>query len=81
MKQGIFEAYEVSCQKLKNFDQLNFLYSLQSNNEKLQKMLKLAKKTNNAILAFNSNLFLNNGEVYEETLRDAGLEALAQLSR
>lgn len=61
LKQGIFEAYEVSCQKLKNFDQLNFLYSLQNNSEKLQKMLKIAKKTNNLTLAFNSNLFLNSG--------------------
>jgi hypothetical protein len=60
LKQGIFEAYELSCQKLKNFDQLNFLYSLQNNTEKLQKMLKIAKKTNNTILAFNSNLFLGS---------------------
>lgn len=81
LKQGIFEAYQVSCQKLKNFDQLNFLYSLQNNTEKLVKMLKLAKKMNNSILSFNSNLYLNNGEIYEEILREAGLEALAQLSR
>ena len=27
LKQGIYEAYELSCQKLKNFDQLNFLRS------------------------------------------------------
>lgn len=71
----------MSCQKLKNFDQLNFLYSLQNNTDKLQKMLKLSKKTNNTILSFNSNLYLNNGEIYEETLREAGLEALAALSR
>lgn len=62
LKQGIYEAYELSCQKLKNFDQLNFLYSLQSNTEKLNKMTKIAKKTNNPILAFNTNLFLNNPE-------------------
>jgi hypothetical protein len=65
LKQGIYEAYELSCQKLKNFDQLNFLYSLQSNTEKLQKVMKIAKKTNNTILAFNTNLFINNGEIYE----------------
>lgn len=31
LKQGIFEAYEVSCQKLRNFDELNLLFSLQGN--------------------------------------------------
>jgi hypothetical protein len=81
LKQGIYEAYELSCQKLKNFDQLNFLYSLQYNIEKLQKVYKIAKKTNNTILAFNSNVFINNGEIYEELLRDSGLESLAELAR
>lgn len=61
MKQGIYEAYELACQKLKKYDELNFLYSLQNNNEKLEKMIKLANKTDNAILAFNANLFLNKG--------------------
>lgn len=61
LKQGIFEGYEASCQKLKNFDQLNFLYSLQNNTDKLQKMLKIGKKTNNPILSFNTNLYLGNG--------------------
>lgn len=73
MKQGIFEAYELSCQKLKTLDQLNFLYSLQSNTNKLQKMLKINKDKKNITLAFNTNLFLNNGEAYEELLRDVGL--------
>ena len=35
LKQGIYEAYELACQKLKKYDELNFLYSLQNNNEKL----------------------------------------------
>ena len=69
LKQGIFEAYELSCQKLKTLDQLNFLYSLQSNTNKLQKMLKINKDKHNITLAFNSNLFLNNGDLYEELLR------------
>lgn len=73
MKQGIFEAYELACQKLKNFDELNFLYSLQSNTEKLQKMLKIAKKMNNNVLAYNTGIFLNNSETYENVLREAGL--------
>lgn len=65
LKQGIYEAYELSCQKLKSFDQLNFLYSLQNNTDKLQKVLKISKKTNNLTLAFNTNLFLGSPEVYE----------------
>lgn len=31
LKQGIYEAYDFACKKLKNFSELNFLYSLQSN--------------------------------------------------
>lgn len=80
LKQGIYEGYELSCQKLKNLDQLNFLYSLQSNTEKLTKLARITKKSNNLILAFNSNLFLNNQEGVEEILRDVGLNKLAQLS-
>ena len=77
LKQGIYEGYELSCQKLKNLDQLNFLYSLQSNTEKLTKLARITKKSNNLILAFNSNLFLNNQEGVEEILRDVGLNKLA----
>ena len=44
-------------------------------------MSKLANKTDNSILAFNTNLFLNKGEVYSDTLSKAGLDALARLSK
>lgn len=80
LRQGIYEAYEFSCQMLKNFDNLNFLYSLQANNEKLKKMGRVAKKSNNFALAFNAHLFLNNSEGLEEVLRDVGLSKLAELS-
>jgi len=62
LKQGIYEAYELANQKLKNFDKLNFLYSLQSNTQKLEKMQKLVTKMNNPMLAFNVSLFLNKHE-------------------
>ena len=35
LKQGIFEAYDFSCKKLKKFSELNFLYSLQNNTKEL----------------------------------------------
>lgn len=59
MKQGIYEAYELANQKLKNFDKLNFLYSLQANTQKLEKVQKLVNKMNNPMLSFNVALFLN----------------------
>ena len=80
LKQGIYEAYEVSCQKQKNYDKLNFLYSLQGNQEKMEKMLKLTKKINNQMLSFNTALFLNNSEEKQGLLRDLGLSELAALS-
>jgi coatomer protein complex subunit alpha (xenin) len=60
LKQGIYNAYELASQKQKHYDRLNFLYSLQHNRPKLEKILKLANKTGNAVLAFNSALFLNS---------------------
>lgn len=80
LKQGIYEAYELASQKQKQFDRLNFLYSLQQNRPKLEKMMKLASKMNNPVLAFNSALFLNNPIEQENILRDCGLEALAELA-
>jgi len=60
LKQGIYNAYELASQKQKQFDKLNFLYSLQQNKQKLEKMVKLAQKMNNPILGYNAALFLNN---------------------
>ena len=39
LKQGIFEAYEAACQVQKNYDKLNFLFSLQNNTDKMKKIL------------------------------------------
>lgn len=44
-------------------------------------MTKIAKKTNNPILAYNTNMYLNNSENIENILREAGMEALAEISR
>jgi coatomer subunit alpha len=80
LRQGIFNAYELASQKQKHYDRLNFLYSLQNNTPKLDKILKLATKTNNSVLAFNAALFLNNHQEQTHILRDAGLIALAELA-
>jgi coatomer protein complex subunit alpha (xenin) len=80
LKQGVYEAYELASQKQKQYDRLNFLYSLQHNKPKLEKLMKLANKLNNKILAFNSAIFLNSFEEQQQILRDCGLEALAELA-
>lgn len=80
LRQGIFNAYELASQKQKHYDRLNFLYSLQHNTPKLDKILKLANKTGNSVLAFNAALFLNNHQEQIHILRDAGLNALAELA-
>jgi hypothetical protein len=48
----------MACNKLRNYDKLNFLYSLQKNSKNIEKVKKLAIKNNNPVLAFNSALFL-----------------------
>ncbi len=67
-------------QKLKNFDKLNFLYSLQGNAQKLEKVGKLVGKMNNPMLAFNVALFLNKHEEMERILRECGFDQLAVLT-
>ena len=69
MKQGIYEAYEVASNKLKLYDRINFLYSLQHNHPKAEKIMKLGLKNNNPGLAFNASLFLNAQEEQENILR------------
>jgi coatomer protein complex subunit alpha (xenin) len=80
LKQGIYEAYELASQKLKNFDKLNFLYSLQGNTQKLEKVQKLVGKMNNPMMAFNVALFLNKHEEMEKILRECGFDQLAVLT-
>jgi coatomer protein complex subunit alpha (xenin) len=80
LRQGIYNAYELASQKQKHYDRLNFLYSLQQNRPKLEKILKLGSKTNNSILAFNSALFLNSQLDQIQILRETGLHSLAELA-
>ena len=67
----------MACNKLRNYDKLNFLYSLENNHKNIEKVMKLAHKNNNPVLAFNSALFLGQEEEQESILRDCGMEALA----
>ncbi len=80
LKQGIYEAYEMASNKLRQYDRLNFLYSLQHNKPKIEKIMKLANKSNNIVLAYNAALFLGAQEEQENILRDCGLEALAEMA-
>lgn len=80
LKQGIYEAYEMASNKLRQYDRLNFLYSLQHNKPKIEKIMKLANKSSNIVLAYNAALFLGAQEEQENILRDCGLEALAEMA-
>jgi hypothetical protein len=62
LKQGVYEAFELAQQKQKKYDRLNFLYSLQHNHTKIEKVFKIARKMDDKILAFNSAIFLNSLE-------------------
>ena len=73
MKQGVYAAYEMACNKLRQYDKLNFLYSLQSNKKNIEKVMKLAHKNSNPVLAFNASLFLGQEEEQENLLRECGL--------
>ena len=80
LKQGVYAAYEMACNKLRQYDRLNFLYSLQHNHKNIDKVMKLAQKNNNPVTAFNSALFLGDDEQKENILRDCGLDSLAELA-
>ena len=80
LKQGIYEAYELASQKQKHYDKLNFLFSLQHNHPKLEKMIKLAGKLKNSVLAYNAALFLNSPAEKQQILRDCGLNSLAEMA-
>lgn len=70
----------MASNKLRQYDRLNFLYSLQNNKPKIEKIMKLANKNNNPVLAFNSALLLGAQEEQETILRECGLESLAELT-
>jgi coatomer subunit alpha len=80
LKQGVYAAYEMACNKLRQYDKLNFLYSLQNNKKNIEKVMKLANKNGNMVLSYNAALFLGAEEEQENMLRDCGLEALAELA-
>lgn len=69
----------MACNKLRQYDKLNFLYSLQNNKKNIEKVMKLANKNNNPVLAFNCALLTGNEEDQENILRDCGLESLAEM--
>lgn len=48
----------MASNKLRQYDRLNFLYSAQHNKPKIEKIMKLANKNNNYVLAYNAALFL-----------------------
>jgi len=52
----------MACNKLRQYDKLNFLYSLQNNKKNIEKVMKLANKNNNPVLAFNCALLTGNEE-------------------
>ena len=80
LKQGVYAAYEMASNKLRNYDKLNFLYSLQHNSKNIEKVMKLATKNSNPVLAFNCALLTSNDEEQESILRECGLESLAELA-
>ena len=63
----------MASNKLRQYDRLNFLYSLQGNKPKTEKIMKLATKNNNPVLSFNAALFLDAQDEQENILRECGL--------
>ena len=70
----------MACNKLRQYDKLNFLYSLQNNKKNIEKVMKIAHKNSNPVLAFNASLFLGQAEEQENIMRECGLESLAELA-
>uniref|UniRef100_A0A914GUL9 Coatomer subunit alpha n=1 Tax=Globodera rostochiensis TaxID=31243 RepID=A0A914GUL9_GLORO len=78
--QGNHQIVEMAYQRTKDFERLAFLYLITGNQEKLQKMLKIAQIRKDVHGQFQCALMLGNAEVRTKVLKELGQLPLAYLS-
>jgi len=72
LRQGNHQVVEMAYQRVKNYDQLSFLYLVTGNVEKLRKMVKIAEIRNDNMSRFHNSLFLGNIKERVRLLKDVG---------
>lgn len=69
---GNFEIPEKCLQINREYDKLNFFYSVTGSSDKLAKMAQIATQLDDPILKFNSALLTSNVEERVKTLLESG---------
>lgn len=80
LSRGKISVAEMAYQKTKSFEKLSYLYLLTGNNDKLQKMYKIAEMRQNIMSKYLNALLLGNAEERVKILEDAGENSLAYLT-
>jgi coatomer subunit alpha len=76
-RHGNLEIAEWCFQKTKAYDRLSFLYTINGDNEKLAKMLKIAEMRGNIMSRYHNALYSGSVRARVQILKDAGHTALA----
>ncbi|KAK1074008.1 hypothetical protein LTR48_009327, partial [Friedmanniomyces endolithicus] len=77
---GNHQIVEMTYQKLRSFDKLSFLYLTTGDQEKLQRMAKIAEHRGDMTSRFQNALFLGDVEMRIEMLKEADQYPLAYLT-
>ncbi|KAI8910981.1 coatomer WD associated region-domain-containing protein [Gorgonomyces haynaldii] len=80
MAQGNLQVVEYVYQRTKSFDLLSFLYLITGNQEKLQKMLKIAQHRGDIMSTYQNALYLGDVHAQVHTLQESGQYPLAYLA-
>ena len=80
LKQGNVEVSEIASQRLKDLEQLSFVYILTGAEEKLRKMNKIFQSRKDSMSEFHGSLFLGDVEEQIRILSDSGLCSNFQIS-
>ena len=80
LRQGNHAIVEVCYQQTKSFEKLSFLYLVTGNRAKLQKMLEIADRRQDAMSRFFNAMYLGDASARVQLLRDVGQTTLAYIT-
>ncbi len=80
MRQGNHQVVEMAFQHMKNFEGLSFLYLITGSTERLQMMLKIARRRGDVMSSFHNTLYLGDVSERVQVLESAGQPCLAYIT-
>ncbi len=80
MRQGNHQVIEMALQHVKNFEGLSFLYLITGNTERLNMMLKIAKRRGDVMSSFHNTLYLGDVAERARVLEQASQPCLAYIT-